>query len=56
MLALQSRCTCCLTCSEYVSESSQVALPVSFSQSDNVTAQPTICVELDSNMTDTNNG
>jgi len=45
-----------VTCSENVSESSQVALPVSLSQSDNVTAQPTTRVELDSNMTDAYNG
>jgi len=44
------------TCSENVSESNQVALQVSFSQSDNVTAQPTMCVELDANMTYANNG
>ena len=43
-------------CSENVSESNQVALQILFSQSYNVTAQPTTCVELNSNMTDANNG
>ena len=44
------------TCSETVSESSQVPLQFSLSQSDNFTAQPTMCMELDSNMTYANNG
>jgi len=45
-----------VTCTENVSESNQVALPVWLSQSDNVTAQRTMCVELDSNTTDANKG
>jgi len=45
-----------VTCSENVSESNPVTLQVSLNQSDNVTAQPTMCVELDANMTYANNG
>jgi len=43
-------------CLENVSESKQVALQVSLSQSYIVTAETTMCVELDSNMTYANNG
>ena len=43
-------------CLENVPESNQVSLQVSLSQSYIVTAQTTMCVEVDSNITYANNG